>query len=101
MGAFDNIKDAMKMREQMNVYKKELEEMRVKSSSKKDYVKLTIDGERAIRHIEFSDEAMKLNKEDLAKYVKEASKAAGKELESIQKKNFKNSPLAQMFQPGK
>ena len=101
MGAFDNIKDAMKMREQMNVYKKELEEIRVKASSKKDYVKVTIDGEHTLRNIEFSDEAMKLSKEDLAKYVKESLKAAKKELESIQKKNFKNSPLAQMFQPGK
>lgn len=101
MGAFDNIKDAMKMREQMNTYKKELEGMRVKASSKKDYVKITIDGERNIKSLEFSDEAMKLPKEDLSKHVRETMKAAGKELEGIQKKNFKNSPLAQMFQPQK
>lgn len=98
MGAFDNIKDAMKMREQMNGYKKELEEMRIRASSKKDYVKLTIDGERNIKNIEFSDEAMKLSKDELAKQVRETMKAANKELEGIQKKNFKNSPLAQMFQ---
>lgn len=101
MGPFDNIKDMMKMREQMNSYKKELEAMRIKASSKKDYVKITIDGERSIKHLEFSDEAMKLNKDDLAKYVKDAMKAAIKELEGIQKKNFKNSPLASLLQQGK
>ncbi|MGL4393936.1 MAG: YbaB/EbfC family nucleoid-associated protein [Brevinema sp.] len=97
----DNMKQMMKMREEMNGYKKQLEEMRIKASSKKDYVKVTLDGEKTLKHIEFSDEAMNLSKEDLAKNVKEAVKAASKELESIQKKTFKNSPIANLLQQGK
>ena len=98
MGPLDNVKNMMKMREEMNSYKKQLEEIRIKTTSKKDYVKVTLDGEKTLKHLEFSDEAMKLSKEDLAKYVKEAIKAGSKELDGWQKKNFKNSPMAQMFQ---
>ncbi|MGL4367755.1 MAG: YbaB/EbfC family nucleoid-associated protein [Brevinemataceae bacterium] len=98
MGPFDNVKNIMKMREEMNTYKSQLEEMRVKASSKKEFVKITLDGERSLKNIEFSDDAMKLSKEDLAKHIKDTMKAAAKELESIQKKNFKNSPIASMFQ---
>lgn len=94
----DNMKNIMKMREEMNSYKKMLEETRVKASSKKDYVKVTLDGEKTLKQIEFSDDAMKLSKEDLAKYVREAMKTASKELESIQKKTLKNSPIANMLQ---
>ncbi|MGL4388439.1 MAG: YbaB/EbfC family nucleoid-associated protein [Brevinema sp.] len=97
----DNMKQMMKMREEMNTYKKQLEETRVKASSKKDYVKVTVDGEKTLKQIEFSDDAMKLSKEDLAKYVREAMKTASKELESIQKKTFKNSPMANLLQQGK
>ena len=98
MGPFDNVKEMMKMRGEMSSYKKELEEHRVKTASKRDYVKITLDGEKTLKHIEFSDEAMKLSKEDLSKYVKEAMKTGTKELDAWQKKNFKNSPMAQMFQ---
>ena len=69
MGPFDNVKNMMKMREEMNSYKKQLEEIRIKTTSKKDYVKVTLDGEKTLKHLEFSDEAMKLSKEDLAKYI--------------------------------
>lgn len=98
MGPFDNVKGMMKMREEMNSYKKQLEELRVKASSKREFVKVTLDGEKTLKHIEFSDEAMKLSKEDLAKYIKDVMKTASKELESIQKKNFKNSPMANLLQ---
>ncbi|MGL5955547.1 MAG: YbaB/EbfC family nucleoid-associated protein [Brevinema sp.] len=98
MGPFDNMKNMMKMREEMNSYKKQLEETRFKAVSKKDYVKITLDGEKTLKHIEFSDEAMKLPKEELAKHIKETLKKCGKELESWQKKNFKNSPMANMLQ---
>ncbi|MGL4677582.1 MAG: YbaB/EbfC family nucleoid-associated protein [Brevinema sp.] len=98
MGPFDNVKNMMKMREEMNSYKKQLEEARFKAVSKKDYVKITLDGEKTLKHIEFSDEAMKLPKEELAKNIKETVKKCNKELESWQKKNFKNSPMANLFQ---
>jgi len=98
MGPFDNVKNMMKMREEMNSYKKQLEDIRVKASSKRGFVKVTLDGEKTLKHIEFSDDAMKVSKEDLAKYIKDAMKTASKELESIQKKNFKNSPMANLLQ---
>ncbi len=98
MGPFDNVKEMMKMRGEMSSYKKQLEEVRIKTASKRDYVKITLDGEKTLKHIEFSDEAMKLSKEDLSKHVKEAMKTGTKELDAWQKKNFKNSPMAQMFQ---
>jgi DNA-binding protein YbaB len=82
----------------MNSYKKQLEEMRIKATSKKDYVKVTLDGEKSLKHIEFSDDAMKLSKDELAKHIKEVMKNASKELESWQKKNYKNSPVANMLQ---
>ncbi|MGL4562788.1 MAG: YbaB/EbfC family nucleoid-associated protein [Brevinema sp.] len=94
----ENVKQAMKMREEMNSYKKILEETKVKASSKRDYVKVTLDGEKTLKQIEFSDDAMKLSKEELAKYVREAMKTASKELEAIQKKTFKNSPMANLLQ---
>lgn len=98
MGPFDNVKNIMKMREEMQSYKKQLEDMKVKAASKKDYVKVILDGEKTLKNIEFSDDSLKLSKEELAKCVKEAMKAASKEIESIQKKNFKNSPIAHMLQ---
>lgn len=101
MGPFDNMKNMMKMRGEMNAYKKQLEEIRIKAVSKKDYVKVTLDGEKSLKHIEFSDEAMKLSKEDLTKHIKDAMKSASKELETWQKKNYKNSPIAQMLQGNK
>ncbi len=101
MGPFDNIKAAMKMREEMNAYRKQLEEIRFKAVSKKDYVKVTVDGEKTLKHIDFSDDAMKLPKEELSKHIKDAFKACSKEIEAWQKKNFKNSPIANMLQQGK
>ncbi len=98
MGPFDNVKNMMKMREEMNAYKKQLEDIRFKVSSKKDYVKITLDGERTLRHIEFSDEAMSLSKEELAKQIRDAFKTCNKEVEAWQKKNFKNSPMSNMLQ---
>lgn len=98
MGPFDNVKNIMKMREEMNSYKKQLEETRFKAVSKKDYVKVTLDGEKTLKHIEFSDEAMKLPKEELVKHIRDAFKACNKELEAWQKKSFKNSPMANMLQ---
>lgn len=98
MGPFDNVKNVMKIREEMQSYKKQLEEMKIKAVSKKDYVTVVLDGEKTLKSIEFSDASMTLSKEELAKHVKEAMKAAIKEIESIQKKNFKNSPIAYMLQ---
>lgn len=98
MGPFDNVKNMMKMREEMSAYKKQLEEIRIKAVSKKEYVKVTLDGEKSLKNIEFSEDAMKLPKEELAKHVKEVMKTGSKELESWQKKNFKNSPMSQMLQ---
>lgn len=98
MGPFDNVKNVMKMREEMNNYKKELESARFKAVSKKEYVKVTLDGEKTLKGIEFSDDAMKLPKEELSKHIREAFKTCSKELESWQKKQFKNSPMSNMLQ---
>ncbi len=73
--------------------KKTMEEIRATGISKKGYVKLTLDGEKDLKNIEFSDEAMRIDKEELAKCVKEAYKAAAKEIDKIVKKQMKNSEI--------
>ncbi len=70
-----------------------MEEVRATGISKKGYVKITLDGEKDLRNIEFSDEALKIGKEEISKCVKEAYKAAAKEVDKIVKKHVKSSDI--------
>lgn len=97
MGAFDNIKDLTKMKKMADDAKKQMEEMRSTGVSEKGYVKVTLDGEKNLKNIEFSAEALTTNPERLAKCVKEAHKAAAKEVEKLAKKQMKNSGLSDML----
>lgn len=97
MGAFDNIKDMTKLKKMADDAKKLMETARATGISKKGYVKVTLDGEKELKNIEFSLEAMKINPEELAKCTKEAHKAAAKEVDKISKKQMKNSGLSDML----
>ncbi len=88
-----DFKELNRLRKIAEETKKTMEEIRATGISKKNYVKLTLDGEKELRSIEFSDDAMKLDKEELAKCVKEAYKAAAKEIDKIVKKQMKNSEI--------
>lgn len=93
MGAFDNFKDLGKLQKMASETKKILEEIRATGVSKKGYVKVTLDGEKNLKNIEFSEDAMSITPDDLAKCVKEAHKAAAKDSEKAMKKQSKNSGL--------
>jgi DNA-binding protein YbaB len=97
MGAFDNLKDMTKLKKMADDAKKKMEEARATGVSKKGYVKVTLDGEKELKNIEFSAEAMKIAPEELAKCTKEAHKAAAKEVDKISKKQMKNSGLSDLL----
>lgn len=97
MGAFDNMKEMGRMKKLMDDAKKQLNAMRAVGVSRRGFVKITLDGEKTIKHLEFSDLAMQQSKEELAKLVKDAHKAAAKDIDKQNKKQMKNSELASMF----
>ncbi len=97
MGAFDQFKDLAKMQQAAKEAEKLMEELRATGVSRKGYVKVTLDGKKGLKNIEFSDEAMKITPDELAKCVKEAHKAAGKEIDKLVKQKMKNSGLADFF----
>ena len=92
-----DFKDLARLKKIAEETKKTMEEIRATGISKKNYVKLTLDGEKDLKNIEFSDEAMKLDKEELAKCVKEAYKAAAKEVDKIVKKQMKTSEIGNLL----
>jgi DNA-binding protein YbaB len=92
-----DFKDLARLKKIAEETKKAMEEIRATGISKKNYVKLTLDGEKDLKNIEFSDEAMKLDKEELAKCVKEAYKAAAKEIDKIVKKQMKTSEIGNLL----
>jgi DNA-binding protein YbaB len=97
MGAFDNVKDMAKLKKMADDAKKQMETIRATGLSKKGYVKITLDGEKELKNIEFSPEAMKITPEELAKCAKEAHKAAAKDIDKSVKKQMKNSGLNDML----
>jgi len=92
-----DFKDLARLKKIAEETTKAMEEIRATGISKKNYVKLTLDGEKDLKNIEFSDEAMKLDKEELAKCVKEAYKAAAKEIDKIVKKQMKTSEIGNLL----
>lgn len=92
-----DFKDLNKLRKIAEETKKTMEEIRTTGISKKGYVKITLDGEKDLKNIEISEEAMKISREELAKCIKEAYKAAAKEVDRIVKKQMKSSDLANLL----
>jgi len=88
-----DFKELNRLRKMAEETKKTMESIRATGISKKSYVKITLDGEKDMKNIEFSDDALKIDKEELAKCVKEAYKAAAKEVDKIMKKQMKNSDI--------
>ena len=97
MGMMDNFKEMGKMKKMADDAKKKAESLRATGRSKRAYVSVTLDGEKRLKNIEISDDAMLLNAADLAKMVKEAHRVAAKEIDKLLKKQMKNSGLANMF----
>jgi DNA-binding protein YbaB len=93
MGVFDNVKDMSKLKKMADDAKKVMEEIRATGLSKRGYVKVALDGEKHLKNIEFSPEAMKITPDELAKCTKEAHRAATKEVDKLVKKQMKNSGL--------
>ncbi|MGC8765758.1 MAG: YbaB/EbfC family nucleoid-associated protein [Brevinematia bacterium] len=89
-----DFKDLNRLRKIAEETKKTMESLRATGISKKGYVKITLDGEKDLKSVEFSDEAMKIDKEELSKCVKEAYKAAAKEIDKFVKKQMKNSEIS-------
>lgn len=97
MGVFDQMKEMGKLKQMADDAKKEATNLRAKGSSKRGYVVVGLDGEKELKHIEFSLDALKLTPEELSKMVKEAHKAAAKEIDKMLKKQLKNSGIANML----
>ncbi len=93
MPAIESLKDMTKFKKMADDAKKVMEEIRVTGVSKRGYVKITLDGEKALKNIEFSTEALTINPDELSKCAKEAHRAAFKEVEKHVKKQMKNSGL--------
>lgn len=94
MPGINNLKDMSKFKKMADDTKKIMEDIRATGVSKKGYVKISLDGEKGLKNIEFSEEAMKTTPEELSKCAKEAHKAAAKEIDKIVKKQMKNSGLS-------
>ncbi|SRR5271157_1709320 len=94
MPGINNLKDMTKFKKMADDTKKIMEEIRATGVSKKGYVKITLDGEKGLKNIEFSSNAMKTTPDDLSKCAKEAHRAAAKEVDKIVKKQMKNSGLS-------
>ncbi len=101
MGAFDNIKDLTRLKKMADDAKKVMEETRATGVSRKGIVKISLDGEKSLRSVEFSEEISRTSPEELAKLVKEAHKAAAKEIEKLNKKQMKSSGLGDMLMGNK
>jgi len=97
MGMMDNLKDMSKLKKMADDTKKLMEDTRATGLSKSGYVKVTLDGEKNLKNIEFSAQSMKLTTEELAKCTKESHKMAAKEIDKINKKQMKNSGLSDLF----
>ncbi len=93
MGLMDNAKNMAKLKKMADDAKKVMSDIKATGVSKKGYVKLSLDGEKNLKNIEFSDEALKITSDELAKCTKEAHKAAAKEVDKMVKKQMKNSGL--------
>jgi DNA-binding protein YbaB len=94
MPAINNLKDMSKFKKMADDTKKIMEEIRATGMSKKGYVRITLDGEKELKNIEFSENALKTNPEELSKCAKEAHKAAAREIDKMVKKQMKNSGLS-------
>ncbi len=94
MPAINNLKDMTKLKKMADDTKKIMEEIRATGVSKKGYVKITLDGEKGLKNIEFSSEALRITPEELSKCAKEAHKAAAREIDKHVKKQMKNSGLS-------
>jgi DNA-binding protein YbaB len=101
MGAFDNLKDMSKFKKMADDAKKLMDDVRSTGVSKRGYVKVTLDGSKELKNIEFSADAMKIPPEELSRMTKEAHKAAAKEVDKISKKQMKTSGLAEMIMGNK
>lgn len=97
MAMMDNLKDVTKMKKMADSAKKEAENIKASGRSKRGYATITLDGEKNLKNIEISDDAMNLPASELAKMVKEAHQTAAKEIDKMMKKQFKNSGLANML----
>lgn len=97
MGLKDNIQEIQSMRKMAESAKKDAETIKASGRSKRGFVAITLDGEKNLKKIEFSEEAMSLSPDELSKYVREAHRVAAKEIDKLMKKQFKNSGLANMF----
>lgn len=93
MGVFDNAKDMAKLKKMADDAKKVMEVIRATGVSKKGFVKVSLDGEKNLKNIEYSEEALKISVEELSKCTKEAHRAAAKEIDRLIKKQMKNSGL--------
>jgi DNA-binding protein YbaB len=95
--AVNSFKDMSKLKKMADDAKKFMDVSRTVGVSKRGYVKISLDGEKHLKSVDFSAEAMKLSPEELAKCVKEAHKAAAKEMDKIVKKQMKTSGLGNML----
>ena len=94
MPAINNLKDMTKLKKMADDTKKIMGEIRATGVSKRGYVKISLDGEKGLKNIEFSNEAMNISAEELSKCTKEAHKAAAREVDKMVKKQMKNSVLS-------
>lgn len=97
MGMFDNFKDMTKLKQMADDAKKQAENLHATGRSKRGYVSISIDGEKHIKKVAISPEAMNLKPEDLAKHIKDAYRVGAKDIDKQLKKQMKNSNFANML----
>lgn len=93
----DNLKDIGKLKKMADAAKKDAEVLKATGRSKRGFVTISLDGEKHLKNVEISDDAMKIPASELAKLIKEAHNVAAKEIDKLLKKQMKNSPLANML----
>lgn len=90
---FENLKNIMKLKQQMDQVKKELDAVEIKVVSPKNNLEITITGSQEIKNVNILTDLNTLSKEKLAEEIKSVVNKAIKESQSTAaKKALGNMP---------
>lgn len=93
-----NVKDILSMKKQADEMKKKMESMTFIGVSKKQQVKVTIDGTQEVKSLEIADELMSIDLKDfMVKQILEAMEDARKKFEKDMVKNMDLGAIKDML----
>lgn len=88
---FENLKNIMKLKQQMDQVKKELDNVVITLSSTKKNLEVTITGSQEIKNVNILTDISTLSKEQLAQEIKETVNKAIKESQTVAAKKAMGS----------